>query len=436
MPQSHLPGPANESEVRSERLGTPRNDNEHDLLDACLAALDAQLHEQSQNHASTAAITTTEVNHIQNQSSAMRESGRRSPSPSTNQMSNARALPSASFSHSLPFRISATEIGTSYPLNTMAEPQGHTNSTNRKQGPTSIRHTEAASSAATDNDHDLEASTDITAIQSIATELSTQQPTSSSFPLNTMASNVFGASRKRNNDDNTSANKRTRKDEEAAAQVEIEAGNLVDDNQSKVPGASNHSQTGRTPSEDPIVAQRRNTMVNVLETREALVQTVIQLCLALDETKDCLSEMANRMHNESRADAGNLVEDVQSNVARASIHSQTDREPSEDPFGDQSENTTVDLLEVGEALERTAIQLCLALVETKDGINEMANRIQDEDRAEKLLTVCKEIASCINGALEELIGHPDALERVLNSLPDQTVQDFNGYRHDGLSTNA
>ncbi|KAL8655622.1 MAG: hypothetical protein Q9226_002972 [Calogaya cf. arnoldii] len=340
-------------EVRSERSGIPTNDNEHDLPDAFLAALDAQLHEQSSGHASTVATITTAVNQIHNQSSALRESGPEPPSPNTHQTPNARALPSASCSLSLPFKISATEISTSYPLNTVGESQRHAISTDREQGPSSIRRTEATDAAALRNDHDIEASTGTTALQSITTEISTQPPTSPRTSSNSMASNVFGTSGKRKNDDQNSGSKRSREDEEAAAQFEIEAGNLVEDIQSNVPGASNHSQTDRAPTEDPV--------------------------------------------------------------------------------GDRSEKPTVDLLEVSEALEQTAIQLCLALVETKDGINEIANLFQDESQ---LLAVCKEITSCINGALEELIGHPDALKRVLNSLPGQTVQDFNEYRHGGLSSDT
>ncbi|KAL8890214.1 MAG: hypothetical protein Q9205_002514 [Flavoplaca limonia] len=70
--------------------------------------------------------------------------------------------------------------------------------------------------------------------------------------------------------------------------------------------------------------------------------------------------------------------------------------------------------------ERVITRLCFAYIDANIYIKEIAKDTQDQSTAEKLMKLCDQMTTAKNTALRNLRGHPDALERVRDSLRGKT----------------
>ncbi|KAL9032658.1 MAG: hypothetical protein Q9180_006376, partial [Flavoplaca navasiana] len=84
-------------------------------------------------------------------------------------------------------------------------------------------------------------------------------------------------------------------------------------------------------------------------------------------------------------------------------------------------NATLGIERKDKAYERVITRLCFAHIDANIYIKEIAKDTEDQSTAEKLTKLCDQMTTAKNIALRNLRGHPDALERVMDSLRGKTT---------------
>ncbi|KAL9630383.1 MAG: hypothetical protein Q9204_004746 [Flavoplaca sp. TL-2023a] len=224
---------------------------------------------------------------------------------------------------------------------------------------TSLGNKEAATTRVRKNDRSTDTRPEIPVTQPLTTEMSVQPPTSSHPTSNNKAArarNFARSSRKQKRIERRTRDRKKKVDEGTAVQIEDET--LLKD-----------TSTTRTYIADsegiPASAKRARLMPN------------------------CNDKLTSAM-------------------------------PSTETAVTHDNNADVDIRYKDRAYERVISRLCSAYIDAKICINEIAKETEDQSTAEKLTKLCDQMTTAKDMTLRNLRGHPEALERVMDSLRGET----------------